>query len=91
MSKPACPQCGHADDIRYVEDIQNHRRVVELTAGVLQVEAHYEIGEGWDEGSNGRLFCGACCHEFPCDEQWDIQFLCADEIDDEAETDEEDA
>lgn len=73
-----CPHCQskQGDNTRvvfyYIEDIQNHRDVVEIvtdgeTGGevTLLVAGHYETGEGYDDGDSPRLLCRNCVTEFP--------------------------
>ncbi len=93
MEKPKCPSCGSDKDIRYVEDIQNWRRVLGLEDGTLRVEARYHIGEGWDDGYNARYCCGACLHEFPIPDDLEIDWVCEedglDEVEDGDESEDE--
>jgi hypothetical protein len=73
-----CPGCGFdgKDESKinntthepfiYVEDAQLWRRVVGFNdKGILEIESRYQSGEGFDDGTNPRIMCCACLHEFP--------------------------
>lgn len=61
---------------RYLEDIINWRRVVSFDAktGELHVDGFYQTTEGYDEGTNPRLECTNCSHEFELPDHWTLEF-----------------
>ncbi len=69
-----CPGCGSGPaHWRYVEDIQNWRKVRGLEDGKLMIEGRYENGEGYDDGTFAYYECHAlneknedkCLHIWP--------------------------
>jgi hypothetical protein len=56
-----CPKCGNdvseGGDIRYIETIENYRRVRSVENGQLRVDSFYETGDGYDEGKNPEFEC----------------------------------
>lgn len=75
-----CPECGY-DSIRYVEDISCYREVLGRDPGNdddrdarLVVDCLYKT-DGYDDGTNPRFQCGSCCHEWPCPDGDEIDFV----------------
>ena len=70
-----CPHC-HAvsDEHKYIEDIGNERSLNGINEdGTLIINGHYET-EGYDDGDNGRLACGACYKSFAIPTSLEIDF-----------------
>jgi hypothetical protein len=70
-----CPKCGNdvstGGEIRYVETIENHRRVRAVEGGQLLIDGCYETGEGYDDGEDPHFECHGhnaghwCGHRWP--------------------------
>lgn len=69
-----CPSCK-SKEFRYIEDIQNARRVHGINGGLLVIDGFYET-DGFDEnGRNPRLLCSNCCEEFGLPEDLECEFV----------------
>jgi hypothetical protein len=86
MTKFICPHCGYdgsrdprerSEAFLYLEDIQCYREVLheESRGNTLKVASLYRTGEGFDDGTNGRILCGNCLGEFPVPEDLDVEFV----------------
>ncbi len=77
-----CPHCGFdgKDETKircttgsafaYLEDIVCYRHIIGFDEqGCLRIDGRYHTGEGFDDGKNPRVICGACCEEFPIPEE----------------------
>lgn len=81
-----CPRCGNTDlrRMRWLEDIVVYRGLhgVEggklmsngaVKNGVLMIDGAYHSGEGYDDGTNGRIEClgvGELDHAKDCFHEW---------------------
>lgn len=75
MSHPElrCTKCGYdgkavtpnGQGFGYLEDVVSWRQVGEFAGDTLMIEGFYQLGEGYDEGTNGRFECRSCLDEFP--------------------------
>lgn len=72
--KLTCPACGAGPlEWRYLEDIQNHRRVVKVNDdGSLVIEGAYEHGDGYDDGEKRYFECHADAGKGECLATWPI-------------------
>jgi hypothetical protein len=68
-----CPSCG-CQDFRYLEDIQNARRVTGIEGGLLTIDGFYET-DGFDDGENPRLMCCDCCAEYALPGDLECEFV----------------
>jgi hypothetical protein len=68
-----CPQCG-GEEIAYVEDIGNWRRVRALNGSTLVIDGLYST-EGYDDGDNPRLQCRDCVHEWALPADVEMEFV----------------
>ena len=78
-----CPVCGNTDlaQMRYLEDIQSYRNVVEIVNSEVIIESAYETGEGYDDGNHPRIECRAeladgttCLQEFNIPEALEVEW-----------------
>ncbi len=82
-----CPHCGfdgsteprhRSEAFLYLEDIVCFREVhvpkTKKAKGVIQIDGLYKTGDGFDDGTNPRLMCGNCLHEFPVPEGVELEF-----------------
>ena len=74
----SCPECGNTIDgegFSYVEDISNTRSVNSYEDGTLEIEGYYETCDGDGNGTNPRLFCNHCSHEWPIKDAIGTEFV----------------
>lgn len=70
-----CPQCGNNDHnkLRFVETVENWRRVVSVSPDKIVVDSISEGGDGYDDGRDQRWECRKCMTFWPVTEDAENQ------------------